>query len=122
MKDIIDALIFNHEVKIGRLPSIITLKNQFSGNKIFSFNNEDEDEKKMTFWEKLKAPHKPVNLIKLLNVIQESRIKDIQEKMKEQEDPFVSNVASKKKEPIPESYNFVSDILKFESLSSLKRR
>ena len=120
MKDIIDALIFNHEVKIGRISSMNSLKKHISQDKLTEMQTQGE--KKMSFWEKLRAPKTSVNLIKILNVIQESRQKDIQSQMKTDEDPFVAKTSSKKSDPIPDYYNFVNDLIKFESSSNAKKK
>jgi hypothetical protein len=112
MKDIVDALIFNHEVKIGRICSLTSLKTHVDVQN--GISDGDFQETKMSFWERLNAPVKPVNLIKLLSVIQESRLKDIQAKMDSNEDPFMAKPTVKKQNQVPESYNFVNDLLKIE--------
>lgn len=112
MKDIIDALIFNHEVKIGRISSINSLRSHLDSDKFAKLDDSEED--KMSFFEKINAPTKPVNLIKLLSVIQESRLKDIQAQMDEKDDPFMAKSIQKNKTHSPEPYNFVNDLLKFE--------
>ena len=118
MKDVVDALIFNHEIKIGRVSSQSVFGSPDS-DKNFIHSTEEKQEN-MSFWEKLKAPEKPINLIKLLNVIQESRIKDIEAKM-EEDDPFIAKASVKKTEPVIESYNFVNDFVKLEN-NIVKRR
>lgn len=120
MKNIIDTLIFDHEIKMGRLSSMMSLKKHLAKNK--GLIDNPENERKMTIWEKLKAPERPVNLIKLLNVIQESRQMDIQAKMEEREDPFMAKPKKKVEEPAQEYYTFVNDLLRLESNSSVKKR